>query len=245
MRRTTASEDGSRRQATYQVRRQPKFVQARNRCSASPRSRYEKDEAGILIFMTHALGIPDQINGGAVCLRPIVHNDRTLIYRWLNNPVVMALWEGANRPLSETESAGWVERFVGDDASLDCLIIETVERPIGFIELSRYPESHTYQHLVEIDICIGETSEWERGYGSAALLGLLHWLFTSTNTHRAFLQPRAANERAVHVYEKVGFRKEGVLKQAEYHHGEYHDTVMMAAIRGEWLAEFSIKCEYA
>ncbi|MFP6570831.1 MAG: GNAT family protein [Dehalococcoidia bacterium] len=191
--------------------------------------------------MTDALGIPNQIDGGTVCLRPITLRDRPLIYRWLNNPVVMAFWEGTDRPLSKVKSVGWVERFVSDDASLECLIIETVGRPIGFIELSLYPKSEGYGHLVEIDICIGETSDWERGYGSAALSALLHWLFTSTNTHRAFLQPRAANERAVHVYEKVGFYREGVLKQAEYHHGEYQDIVMMAAIRNQWLAEFSMK----
>ena len=220
-------------------------MQAKNRCSASLRSRYAKDEASILICMADALGIPDQIDGGTVSLRPITHGDRLLIYRWLNDPIVMALWEGTDRPLSEVKSVGWVERFVSDDASLECLIMETVECPIGFIELSRYPGSHTYGHLVEIDICIGEPSKWERGYGSAALSALLHWLFTSTNTHRAFLQPRAANERAVHVYEKVGCRKEGVLKQAEYHHGTYQDIVMMAAIRDEWLAEFSMKFEDA
>ena len=195
--------------------------------------------------MADALGIPDKIDGGAVSLRPITHADRPLIYRWLNDPAVMAFWEGTDRPLSEVKSVGWVDQFVGEDASLECLIIETVERPIGFIELSLNPGNHNYGHLVEVDICIGEPSEWERGYGSAALSALLRWLFTATNTRRTFLQPRAENERAVHVYEKVGFRKEGVLRQAEFHHGEYLDGVMMAAIRDEWLAEFATEFEDA
>jgi len=189
--------------------------------------------------MSDTLGIPDKIHGGAVSLRPITHADRPLIYRWLNDPKVMSFWGGNDRPLSEATSVGWVERFVGEGASLECLIIVTRERPIGFIELSLNPGNHNYGHLVEIDICIGEPSEWEHGYGSAALTALLHWLFTSTDTRRVFLQPRAENERAIHVYEKVGFRKEGVLKQAEYHDGEYQDGVMMAAIRDEWLAEFA------
>jgi hypothetical protein len=47
-------------------------------------------------------------------------------------------------------------------------------------------------------------------------------------------QPTALPQRIT----GVGFRKEGILKQAEYHHGKYQDGVMMAAIRDEWLAEF-------
>lgn len=150
----------------------------------------------------------------------------------------MPYWSGLDRPVSESDSVKWVERFLGEDVSLHCLVIGTTEHPVGFIELSRYAKDHNYGHLVEIDICIGEPSEWERGYGSAALRALLRWLFTETDLHRAFLQPRISNERAVHVYEKVGFRREGVLRRADYIDGEYHDAVMMAALREEWLAEF-------
>lgn len=184
------------------------------------------------------MDIPDVIDGGAVILRPLTRHDRPRIHRWLNDPAVMPYWSGLDRPVSEPESAEWVERFLRENASLRCFVIETPERAVGFIELSRYPGHHNYGHLAEIDVCIGEPSEWEHGYGSAALTTLLRWLFTGADIQRAFLQPRASNKRALHVYEKVGFRREGVLRRADYTDGEYHDTVMMAAIRDEWLAEF-------
>lgn len=183
-------------------------------------------------------GIPELIRCGSVSLRPITLADRPHVYRWLNDPAVMPYWSGLDQPVCDADSLAWVERFLSSDGSLRCFIIESPQRPVGFIELSRQPGDHNYGHLAEIDICIGEPSEWERGYGSSALIALLRWLFTETDIERAFLQPRVSNERAIHVYEKVGFRKEGVLRRAEFMDGEYHDAVMMAALRDEWLAEF-------
>lgn len=190
-----------------------------------------------LTGVASAIDIPDLIDAGPVILRPLTRHDRPLIHRWLNDPAVMPYWSGLDRPLSETESIDWVERFLRGSVSLRCLIIETPGRPVGFIEISRHPGHHNYGHLAEIDICIGEPSEWEHGYGSAALTALLRWLFTEAGIQRAFLQPRASNNRAIHVYEKVGFKKEGVLRRADYVDGEYHDVVIMAALRDEWLAE--------
>lgn len=195
-------------------------------------------DAVILTAVASAIDIPDLIDAGPVSLRPLTRDDRPRVHRWLNDPAVMPFWSGLDRPLSEPESIEWVERFLREGVSLRCLIIETPERPVGFIEVSRQPGDRNYGHLAEIDVCIGEPSEWERGYGSAALSALLRWLFTDAGIQRAFLQPRVSNKRALHVYEKVGFRREGVLRRADYTDGEYNDAVMMAALRDEWLTEF-------
>ena len=195
-------------------------------------------DAVILTIVASSIDIPGLIEAGPVTLRPLTREDRPRIHRWLNDPAVMPFWSGSDRPLSETESVEWVGRFLGKSMALRCLVIETPERPVGFIELARNPDDHNYGHLAEIDICIGEPAEWERGYGSAALRALLRWLFTEARIQRAFLQPRASNERALRVCEKVGFRREGVLRRADYGDGVYHDVVMMAALRDEWLADF-------
>jgi diamine N-acetyltransferase len=47
----------------------------------------------------------------------------------------------------------------------------------------------------------------DRGYGSEALRLFLPYYFRASNFERLFLDVAATNERAIHVYEKLGFRR--------------------------------------
>jgi RimJ/RimL family protein N-acetyltransferase len=44
----------------------------------------------------------------------------------------------------------------------------------------------------------------------------------------------ADNARGIRAYEKVGFRREGLLRQESYREGRYGDTLVMALLRQEW-----------
>jgi RimJ/RimL family protein N-acetyltransferase len=47
---------------------------------------------------------------------------------------------------------------------------------------------------------------------------------------RVELDVRADNARAIALYDKVGFVREGVIRDAVFVDGEYHDSVMMAIV---------------
>ena len=59
-------------------------------------------------------------------------------------------------------------------------------------------------------------------------------VFTDLPVHRIQLEVFAFNPRAQHVYERVGFRREGVLRDALRWDGEYHDTIVMGLLRPDW-----------
>jgi RimJ/RimL family protein N-acetyltransferase len=44
----------------------------------------------------------------------------------------------------------------------------------------------------------------------------------------------ADNERGIRAYERVGFKREGILRQEHFRDGRYLDTVTMAILREEW-----------
>jgi RimJ/RimL family protein N-acetyltransferase len=77
---------------------------------------------------------------------------------------------------------------------------------------------------------------WGKGYGTDATRALLRYAFEEANLHRIELEVFAFNPRAIRVYEKCGFKLEGVRKQALYREGEWHDEHIMAILRDEWLA---------
>jgi RimJ/RimL family protein N-acetyltransferase len=57
--------------------------------------------------------------------------------------------------------------------------------------------------------------------------------FEMMNLQRIELEVYADNARAVHVYEKVGFRLEGTRRHAVFKRGRYHDMHVMGLLEGE------------
>ena len=73
-----------------------------------------------------------------------------------------------------------------------------------------------------------------QGLGSEALRLVLAHAFGTLRLHRVSLEVYAFNERAIHVYEKVGFRHEGRLRDALWWDGRPHDALLMAVLATEW-----------
>lgn len=75
-----------------------------------------------------------------------------------------------------------------------------------------------------------------KGYGSEAIRLVLDHVFATTPLHRVSLGVYAFNERALHVYEKCGFRREGVSRDALLWEGSFHDEIRMAVLRPDRAA---------
>ncbi|MEU4700118.1 GNAT family N-acetyltransferase [Nonomuraea dietziae] len=74
-----------------------------------------------------------------------------------------------------------------------------------------------------------------RGFGTEAIRLVLDHAFATTPLHRVSLGVYAFNERALHVYKKVGFVQEGVLRDALLWEGRWHDEIVMSVLREEWV----------
>jgi RimJ/RimL family protein N-acetyltransferase len=87
-----------------------------------------------------------------------------------------------------------------------------------------------------LGIMIGDPADTNQGYGSDALRALIAFGFGELRLERIWLDVYDFNVRARHVYERVGFIEEGVLRHALYRAGEFHDDHRMAILREEWAA---------
>jgi RimJ/RimL family protein N-acetyltransferase len=87
-----------------------------------------------------------------------------------------------------------------------------------------------------LGIMIGDPADTNQGYGSDALRALIAFGFGELRLERIWLDVYDFNVRARHVYERVGFVEEGVLRHALYRDGEFHDDHRMAILREEWAA---------
>jgi len=85
-----------------------------------------------------------------------------------------------------------------------------------------------------LGIGLGERDYWGKGYGTDAMNVLLRFAFHELNLHRVTLDVFEYNPRAIHCYEKVGFKHEGRLRKILNRDGRRWDEVYMGILRSEW-----------
>ncbi|MEU6390399.1 GNAT family protein [Streptomyces sp. NPDC046939] len=73
-----------------------------------------------------------------------------------------------------------------------------------------------------------------RGLGTEAVRLIVGHGIEALGLHRIELAAYADNERALHVYGKAGFVREGVRRQVELRDGVWRDEVLMAVLAEEW-----------
>jgi aminoglycoside 6'-N-acetyltransferase len=67
-----------------------------------------------------------------------------------------------------------------------------------------------------------------RGYATDALKTVIGWLIDTRGHHRLVIDPHLDNAAAIACYEKVGFRRVGIMHQyISVHGGPWLDAVLM------------------
>ena len=73
-----------------------------------------------------------------------------------------------------------------------------------------------------------------QGLGPEAI-SVLRYLFEERGYHRLTIDPAVENERAVRAYERVGFRRVGIMRQYERgRDGTWHDSLLMDLLASEF-----------
>jgi aminoglycoside 6'-N-acetyltransferase len=163
------------------------------------------------------------LRGERVVLRPLEEGDRPRLIEILEEPEV-ARWFGT---AAAKQSA---DEFVSDP-EVTGFAIETsgaVAGAIGFYE------EHTpdYRHA-GIDFFLATASQ-NQGLGTDAVRTLARYLIEERGHHRLIIDPAASNDRAIKVYERVGFRPVGIMRSYERGpDGTFHDGLLMDLLTEE------------
>ena len=74
----------------------------------------------------------------------------------------------------------------------------------------------------------------ERGLGRRILRELMRIAFQELRAHRLFLDVYEDNSRARHLYESLGFRYEGVMREAAQRDGAWCNLHLMSILESEY-----------
>jgi RimJ/RimL family protein N-acetyltransferase len=75
-----------------------------------------------------------------------------------------------------------------------------------------------------------------RGAGTAAQRLLVEYLFATTPAHRIWAGTEVENETEQRSLEKCGFRREGLLRGAQFRDGQWRDVVVYGQVREDAAA---------
>jgi RimJ/RimL family protein N-acetyltransferase len=169
---------------------------------------------------------------GEIVLRKPEPKDSEALYLQKNDPENANLLGGFSTGYSRADIADWIEHHRRrSDEIVWAIALAADDRCIGHVGL--YNIDHRVQSG-EFAIMIGDPKSTGRGFGKTITRHVLRYGFSMLNLNRIHLSFLATNTRARRLYESLGFRPEGVLRQAQYKLGGHLDVVIMAMLRAEY-----------
>ena len=74
-----------------------------------------------------------------------------------------------------------------------------------------------------------------KGYGKKALLLIIKKVFEEYKAHRLYLDVIEYNQRAIYVYQSLGFKEEGILRESVKRENSYDSLVLMLMLEDEYF----------
>ncbi len=171
--------------------------------------------------------------GKAVRLACLKKEDAPILAAWTEDGGYLRLQDtGIARPLTAEKIAGDIERDAESETTFSFgirrLEDDALMGTIGLFDVE------WGNRTAWIGVGLGHREDWGKGYGSEAMGLVISYAFDELNLHRLQLTVIDYNPRALKMYEKLGFAREGVYREFIERDGERHDLILYGLLRPEW-----------
>lgn len=172
------------------------------------------------------------LTGKLVYLRPVETSDLDNLVAWRNESTNWLSFFN-HRLLSAAGQANWLDSLQRNQHKAFFIVCEIKsDRPIGTIcldEINFIDGNAEYGSIV-----IGDSQDKGKGFAKDASIVILDYGFKELNLHRIFLRVFASNDTALGLYRSLGFKDEGIMRDAVYRSGKHQDIRLMSILRHEW-----------
>lgn len=166
--------------------------------------------------------------GKRASLRPFEWEDAEKYRQWVNDAAVISLVDRV-LPVTAEEHRRWYESIISHRQAAIFAVEAIPEKQfVGCVWL--YDIDCRHRHA-ELRILVGDKQYWGKGIGQDAISILVQFAFKNLNLHKVYAYVLTTNERALKTFRKVGFIREGVLKQERYVNGKFVDVVRFGCVR--------------
>jgi diamine N-acetyltransferase len=151
-------------------------------------------------------------------------------YKWIKNSNLRTLLDQTQDNPSFEDSKKWFIKNKEEDSRLLFAIYYGEEHVgnCGFIDMDDTTKK------AKLWIYIGDKEKRGKGIGKKALIELINRGFYDFNLNRIYLYCLEENSYAIKLYKKVGFVKEGFLREHTFQNGEFKNCIFFGLLKKEW-----------
>ena len=132
-----------------------------------------------------------------------------------------------------SEHRNWYAKYLKDNTRIEFVISKKDDnKKIGTIGLSGIDYRN---QKAEYGILIGEKQECGKGYAQEVSIAVINYAFSELNLQKIKLSVFTDNAIAINLYEKLGFKEEGIWRKEIYKNASFKDVMVMAIFKEEWL----------
>ncbi len=171
-----------------------------------------------------------------VVLRWISEDDIDSLYEIFSSPQVMRYWSSA--PLPDREAAADLQREIAEGNESETMLkwglaLRDSDTVIGTTTLFNLSLDNG---RAELGYAMAH-AHWGRGYMNEALTALVSHAFEVMELRRLEADVDPRNAASIRTLERLGFQREGFLRERWHVNGEIQDAFFYGLLRREWRKE--------
>lgn len=164
-----------------------------------------------------------------ITIRQFERTDIPKKVEWINNPANNQFLH-YDIPISIEGTERWFDSHQGEKTRYDA-VIEVDDVPVGTIGLLSIDSKNA---KAEYYIALGETAFKGKGIAKEASRLILKYGFDVLGLNRIYLFTESENITAQKLFERIGFIKEGIIRQDIISHGKYVDRIAYSFLKEDW-----------
>lgn len=173
--------------------------------------------------------------GNSIRLRGIEPEDADFFYRWNQETETQQQLDRIWFPSSLERQRQWTAKQSTKAIDDDCyfFVIENLDTAqVGMIHTRECdPQNGHFTYAVALKV-----EHRRKGYAQEAVNMILNYYFQELRYHKVTVDIFEYNTASVMLHEKLGFSKEGQLRQIRFAEGKYFDLLKYGLLRTEFIA---------
>lgn len=166
-----------------------------------------------------------------VKLRPLEREDLEFVHKLNNNAKIMNYW--FEEPYEAfVELRDLYDKHIHDQGERR-FIVQRQDEMLGLVEIVEIDYIH---RRAEFQIIIDPKFQG-KGFAYITTRLAMDYAFSVLNMHKLYLVVDSTNDKAIHIYQKVGFMIEGKLIDEFFIKGKYHDALRMCIFQDQYFGK--------
>jgi diamine N-acetyltransferase len=167
-------------------------------------------------------------------IEPLCVEHLDFVMQWVNDPDVTFYFADLGRKITREEEARYLVSLIDSKSDIIYSLFEE-ETYVGQIGISKiyWPAKNG---RIGMMLC---KAAWGRGLGMEAARLIIDASFRVHGLHKLWVIIRSDNAKGLHMWDKLGFRREGLLREEYFVNDGYHDMVRYGLLETDYLDNHS------